>query len=90
MMTEDLSIFLNADEFASPATVGGQEFNCILDRDWAEVNGVEGYYPHALCKAADVAALTVGAQISIAGAYYTLLAKRPDGTGLATIVLEAV
>jgi len=88
MFTENLNIFINSDEFASEATAGSSSFKGILDREPAEVNGVEGYYPTLTCISSETTTINVGAVISIAGQSYTIAAKRQDGTGLVKMLLE--
>ena len=88
MMPENLDIFVA--DFATTATVGGISISGILDREYAEVNGVEGYAPTLLCKESDTSSIPVGAVISVAGQSYKVMAKRPDGTGMTTIILEVI
>jgi len=90
MMTEDFDIFLNADEFATTGTVGTTSIVGILDRDFAEVNGVEGYAPTLLCKESDTSSIYIGSQLEVAGQSYKVMAKRPDGTGMTTLILEVI
>ena len=90
MMTENLDMFLNTDDFASTVTVGSVSITGILDREYAEVNGVEGYAPTLLCTESDTSSIYIGSQLEVEGQAYKVMAKRPDGTGMTTLILEVI
>ena len=85
---EDLSEFLDPDEFAHTATIAGLSVNGILDREFAQDEGVEGTRPMFSCASADVVNAAFGDTIVVDGSRYKIVQKRADGTGMTDLILE--
>lgn len=88
--TADLAAFFNPDEFGQLATIAGAEVPCLFHNGYQERLGMAGTSPHLVCQAALVSAVQRGAPVVVAGIEYVVAELRPDGTGLATVQLEAV
>lgn len=89
MFSEDLSIFTDPDGIGDTATVSGAPMHGIFERQYAEVRGVEGYYPTFLVSATDAASIEKKVTaLTISGEDYKAIAKRPDGTGMTLLILE--
>ncbi len=78
--------FLNTDEFATVADFSGTLINGILDR------GMEGDQeprsPRFTCREDELTAIVHGAPVTIEGITYWLEGYRPDGYGMADLVLR--
>jgi len=84
---EDLSVFLDAAEFASAATYNGSvAVSVILDAEYLESMGIAGTSPAALGRASDFSA-PVGKTLLIGAVTYTIRNSRPMEDG-ALVVLE--
>lgn len=84
---EDLSVFLDAAEFATAATYNGSiSVSVIHDAEYLESMGIAGTSEAALGRAADFAA-PVGKTLLIGAVTYTIRNKRPLEDG-ALVVLE--
>ena len=89
MFTEDLTAFFDADELADTATVGSSSIYGIFNREFVEVQNVEGYYPTFLLSDTDAASITKNSTVlTISSVNYTAISKRPDGTGTTLLILE--
>lgn len=89
MFDEDLSVFFDSDGIGNAATVAGSAVDGIFERQFAEVDGIEGYYPTFLTTDEVAAGVTKRVTaIAISGVNYTAISKRPDGTGATLLVLE--
>lgn len=89
---ENHDLLLDTEEgFAVQATFGaGSTAKGILDREYDETLGVQTRRKTFLCKESAVAALAVNQQVTIESQAYFVRVKQPDGTGMTTLVLEAV
>ena len=89
--TEDLTPFLDTDDFAVAATLPGSPAttaNVIFDNVYDELNDIEGSQPQALARASDFSAVAIDADITINSTTYRIKQKKPDGTGLVVLILE--
>ena len=86
--TEDHSEFLDEDDFAVSASVGGSSVSVIFDHAFVEVQGIIGERPMVLADDGDVSSVSVGDSLTVNSQLYVVRVKRPDGTGMTTIVLE--
>ena len=91
--TEDHTVFLDPDEFATAVTVGGSSVNAIFDNDYVEVDldgvSMESLGPVLLCDESDVAAAVQGTACVVNAVNYTVGEVRPDGTGMVLLRLRA-
>ncbi len=93
MFTEDLSVFLNASEFAATTcTLNGAAVSAIFDAPYANASvgayGMAASVPMLTLATASVPATPVGATAVVNGATYTVAAHEPDGTGISRLLLE--
>ena len=82
----DEPLFLNTDEFATTADFSGTLIDGILDR------GMEGDQeprsPRFTCREDELTAIVHGAPVIIEGVSYWFEGFRPDGFGMAELVLR--
>lgn len=91
MFTEDLAAFFNADELGTAATLNGVAVVGILETDPVETLSVDGSAPRFTLATASVPAEPRGLVLAVTGgASYTVRNYQHDGTGVSTLVLEAV
>ena len=88
--TEDFSEFTDTDDFGVTATVGGVDVDGILDKEYVEVAGAQGYAPVFVCAEADVSSVAEGASYAIGTTTYYQVRQEPDGTGMTTVILREV
>lgn len=89
MLSENMTDFFNPDEVGNQATVGASTINGFFSREYAELNGVEGYYPIFIVTDADADTVTLNSTtITLQAVNYLAISKRPDGTGLTTLLLQ--
>lgn len=85
--------FLDTDDFAVTATIGGSPVVGIFDNPWIgpEVGEVETSLnqPTLLVRTSDVSTVSKGDTIIINSANYTVVGIEPDGTGLTSLVLKS-
>lgn len=87
-LTEDLSEFLDTDDFAVAATYDGSTtVNGIYDAAYIDVNGVGSVNPVFLCAASSVAADPTGKALVVNGTNYVIRNIEPQGDG-ATVILQ--
>ena len=94
MFTEDLSVFLNASEFAATTcTLNVAAVSAIFDAPYANASvgayGMAASVPMLTLATASVPATPVGATAVVNGATYVVAAHEPDGTGISRLMLEA-
>lgn len=78
-------------DFGTAATVGGATVRGIFDADYATAfSDIAGTQPSFLCASSAVAAVAIGAALSVNSTSYTVAEIQPDGTGLTRLILEAV
>lgn len=93
MMTEDLSTFFSAAEFASAVTLNGVPVTGIFDN--ANALGSVGPYgmastqPTLTLPTTSVPANPVGLSAVVGAVTYLVAAHEPDGTGVSRLLLEA-
>jgi hypothetical protein len=92
-MTEDLSVFFSATEFADAATLGGVAVTGIFDSAYASASvgafGMAGSAPALTLPTASVPADPVGLAAVVNGVSYLVAAHEPDGTGISRLLLES-
>ena len=93
MLTEDLSVFFNADEHGVECVILDTQdiITGIFDKPYSDALDIQGFSPSLTCASVDVAdkALSRGARIDIPGeAVYRVATFEPDGTGVTRIILE--
>ena len=84
--SEDLDAFLDSNEHATYATVGGELVLGILDRDFVEVLGAASNRPTFLTKS--TAQVRKGDSLYIEGTQYKAQIIEDDGTGMQLLGLE--
>lgn len=91
MFDEDFSVYTDPSGTGDTATVGGADMYGIFERQYVEVKDVEGYYPTFLVSSSDAAMIAKKTtSIVLQSIEYTAVSKRPDGTGMTLLILEAV
>ena len=70
----------NTSDVAVGSVVG------VFDRQFVEVNDLQGYYPTFTYKEADLA-ISTGYEITIDSQAYNVRYPMPDGTGMSMLVL---
>lgn len=80
----DLGVFGEAAVFAAPVGT----VTVIFDRPSEEALETAGYAPEIWAKSSDVAAVTIGAAVTVRGTAYTVATVEPDGTGVTRMELE--
>ena len=92
---EDLSLFLDTDEFAVVATAINRfgevvQFQVIFDNGHgAQFGGLaDASQPSALARTVDVADLVQSCVVSIAETDWVVTDIQPDGTGMTTLLLR--
>ena len=88
MFTEDLTDFLDPDDFAVQAVYLGQNVNGILDREFVMVLDMEAEHPTFTCSAADVLGVAQGQALTVNSTAYTVAGVQPDGTGVVKLILS--
>lgn len=63
-------------------------FTAVLDREFVEVQGIEGENPVLTCRTSDVPGLNHGDSLTVNSTGYTVRGIQHDGNGLTVIVLE--
>ena len=93
MFTEDLSVFMNAAEFATTCTLNGATVTGIFDSAYLTASvggfGAASSQPMLTLPSASVPANPVGLSAVINAVTYLVTASEPDGTGLTRLILEA-
>lgn len=91
--SEDHSAFLDTDEFATSATVGGNAVDGIFDNEYVAVDldgvEVESLGPVLQCATSDVPGVAQGDAVIVNAVNYTVAEVRPDGTGMTLLRLRA-
>lgn len=75
---EDITDFLDTDEFADVATVAGSVVNGIFESVYIEVNGVDSLRPTFYCGLSDVALAVQNDAVVVNGDSYTVLDIQPE------------
>jgi len=89
MLAENFSVYTDPAGLGDTATVGTGSIDGIFQREWAEINNVEGYYPTFLVADTDAASISVeSTALTIASVAYKAVSKRQDGTGMTLLVLR--
>ncbi len=91
-LTNDLDIFLNADEFAVDVTYLAATIQGIFDAPFSSAvageMGIESSLPQVTVKTSDVASAVHGQTMTINSVVYQIIGIQPDGTGMTTILLS--
>lgn len=91
MFTEDLTVFFNADEHATAATLNGVAVSGIFDNGTGVSDGGVGMIttvPSFTLATSVVPASPVGKAMVINGVTYSVAEHHPDGTGVSVLELE--
>jgi len=75
---ENIADFIDTDEFADEATIGGSSVNGIFDRTYVDVNDVDSLRPTFYCDLADVSIVVQGDSVVVNSASFTVADKQPD------------
>jgi hypothetical protein len=73
--------------YPHPSSVSAT-INGIFDRAYVSAGGIEGYAPVLLVDDSDLFSNIKGGKVICDGDIYTIKEYQPDGTGLATLILE--
>lgn len=89
MFTEDLAVFFNTTEHATPGTLNGVAVSGIFGNGYLEQElGGSGSAPTYTLASASVPANPVGLPLVVAGVTYKVVEPMPDGTGVTTLRLR--
>lgn len=69
---------------------GATSVPVVFDAAFADPLGMSNSQPRATCASSLIAAMTVGASVSINSVNYTVQTIEPDGTGISTLQLRRV
>lgn len=70
---EDVTDFLDTDEWADIATIGGSPVNGIFDREYIEVHEVDSMRPTFYCAWDDVSSASQGDTVAVNSENFTIL-----------------
>lgn len=88
MFVEDLSVFLNADEFGTTVTLGGVSVIGILGDAFIENNFVQTVEPVFTYALSDQLSVAIDTTLISGSTTYKVKGIEPDGTGLNRLQLE--
>lgn len=88
MFAEDLSVFMDTDDFAVTATVDGSSVEGILGNEFVLVDFIESKKPTFDCATADVVGVAHGGTVTVGSDTYKVRGIQPDGTGMTKLILE--
>lgn len=88
MFAEDLSVFMDTDDFAVTVTLDGSSVNGILTFEPVETNFVQTNAPVFTYPKADKPSVTTGSTLVYNSVTYLVRNLEPDGTGLQMLILE--
>ena len=83
IITSDIDLFLNTDEFADVATFNGASINILFDKEPADTFLLDT----VLCKSSDVSAITTSSTFIINGTTYTASSWLAEN-GMTKVVLN--
>lgn len=86
---EDLSAFLREGEHGTPAVIAGAPVVGIFENAYEDALEIADTGPRFLCPEAS-ARVVVGETITVDGASFKVVERKPDGTGMVELVLEGV
>ncbi len=70
--TEDLTDFIDTDDFADTATINGADVDGIFERQYATVNGQDALKPTFYCSLSDVSGVAKDDGLSVNSADYVV------------------
>lgn len=88
MFDEDLSVFLDTDDFAVTVTLNGYSVNGILATEPVEVNFVQSNKPVFTYAKADMPSAAIDSTLVYDGVTYKVKGIELDGTGMQQLILE--
>jgi hypothetical protein len=92
LLTDLDDLFLNNEEFAVDVIYAAVTFQGIFDDGFIDSAddgiAVESTAPQVQVKTTDVAAASLGDNITVDGTVYKIIGKQPDGTGMSLILLS--
>lgn len=78
------------DALGEPVVVDGKTIMGIYDHQFVETQQIVGDRPVVICLTSDVSNVLSGAQVTADETDYTVAVPQPDGSGLTTLILEAI
>jgi len=88
--TEDFTLFIDTDDFATAITVDGDPVDAIFESTWVEVTigntPYSGEYPTLMGDESDFTG-HIGDTVVVNTVSYTIIDIRPDGVGMALVIL---
>ena len=90
MLADDLRGFFNPDEFAVTALIQNSKVLGILELSLSTVHQVQCHQFKFICAEAAMTKVKREDEIKIADQSYRIVDIKPDGTGLVTLLLEAM
>lgn len=91
-MAEDLDVFFNGQEFATPAWVGKHLIMSLVSQTWVNDQAVHLPRTTLTCSSQAVLDIRSGETLLLgeAQAPYRVVNLQPDGTGLTVFILEKI
>ena len=89
MFTEDLSVFMDTDDFAVTVILDGTSVDGILTLEPIESNFVQTNKPVFTYAKADKPTVTTSSTLVYDSIVYLVRNIEPDGTGMQILILEA-
>lgn len=89
MFDEDLSAFMDTDDFAVTVTLDGSSVDGILSLEPVESNFVSTNKPVFVYAKADKPSAGYGSSLVYDSITYLVKDMQPDGTGMQMLILEA-
>lgn len=88
--TEDLTAFLDTDDFATSAVFSrtGATVDVIFDDDYKDPLGIESSGPRAVGRVADFAGVVHQDTLTLNSIAYIIIGVEPDGTGMLALRLR--
>lgn len=90
MFTEELSVFLDTDDFATAVTVDGDSVDVIFEDTWVELTignvPYSGIKPTVFGRKEDFEGKN-GEIVVVGSVSYTIIDIQPDGSGMVLVIL---
>lgn len=76
--TEDISDFIDTNDFADVAVINAADVEGIFDRNYVEVGDVDSLRPTFYCSLVDVDAVVQGDSVVVNDTSFTVADKQPE------------
>ena len=86
--TEDFDEFFSTDDFSVAVTTSDGVIDCIFDREYVELQNIQGAAPVLYCATSDVSSVVDGDTFTIGDNTYYQIKQEFDGTGITKVILR--